>query len=207
MSIALLTIISQTMKMISKVSMFPMMAAALLMISAATISAQENFSGKWAFNESKSTIGQAPAGGQAQAQAQAQRQGGQGQGQGQMRMGGMMRASEINITQQGNTLTVERTRQGRDGQPTVTTEKYDLTGKISENVMGNNTRKSTVSWSSDKKVMTISSTITMNFQGESRDVNSKEVWKLSEAGKVLLVESINVTPNGEMKNTFAYDKK
>ncbi|MBM3420536.1 MAG: hypothetical protein FJY11_05310 [Bacteroidetes bacterium] len=189
--------------MSSRILVFSMMAAAFLMISASSIIAQENFSGKWAFNESKSTIGQAPAVGQAQAQAQ--RQGGQGQGQ--MRLGGMMRASELNITQQGNSLTVERTRQGRDGQSAVTTEKYDLTGKISENAMMNNTRKSIVSWSSDKKVMTIKTTTTMNFQGETRDINTQEIWKMSEGGKVLLIETINTTPNGEMKNTLAYDKK
>jgi hypothetical protein len=174
-----------------KLSSMFLMAAAVMMISAASVSAQENFSGKWAFNESKSNLGQQPQGG------------GQGQGRGGFRMG----ASELNITQQGNALTVARTRQGRDGQPAVTTEKFDLTGKVSENAMMNNTRKSTITWSSDKKIMTISSTMTMDMQGQSREIKSTEIWKLTDGGKALTIESINNTPNGEMKTTLFYDKK
>jgi hypothetical protein len=183
------------MKMFSKLSALLMMAAAIMMISAGAINAQENFAGKWTFNESKSNLGQAPAGG------------GGGQGQAQGRGGFRMGASEMDITQQGNTLSVARTRQGRDGQSTVTTEKYDLTGKVSENPAMNNTRKSTVTWSADKKVMTIASTTTLSMQGQTRDMKSTEVWKLSDGGKVLTIESINTTQAGEMKTTLVYDKK
>jgi hypothetical protein len=180
------------MKMSAKLSATFLMAAVILLICGGSINAQENFSGKWAFNESKSTLGQ-PAGG-----------GGGGQG---MRGGMRMGASEMNITQQGNNLSVERTRQGRDGAPTVTTEKFDLAGKATENQMMNNTRKSTVTWSADKKVMTISSTMTMNMQGQTREMTTREIWKLTDGGKALTIETINNTPNGEMKTTLFYDKK
>lgn len=174
--------------MITKLSAMFIMAAAAMMISGVTMNAQENFSGKWVFNEAKSNLGQAQA---------------QGQGRSGFRMG----ATEINVTQQGNNLTVARTRMGRDNQTNVTTEKFDLSGKATENQTGNNTRKSTVSWSADKKVMTITTTMTMSFQGESRDVTSKEVWKLTDGGKALSIENINNTPNGETKTTLVYDKK
>ncbi len=177
-----------TMKMITKLSAMFLTAAAVMMISGASMNAQENFAGKWAFNETKSTTGQAQA---------------QGQGRGGFRMG----ASELNVTQQGNDLTVARTRQGREGQPTVTTEKFDLSGKQTENQAMNNTRKSTVTWSADKKVMTITTTMTMSMQGQSREMTTKEVWKLIDGGKALSIESINNTPNGEMKTTLVYDKK
>ncbi|MBE0673169.1 MAG: hypothetical protein IH591_00770 [Bacteroidales bacterium] len=179
------------MKISVKLSAIFLMAAVVMMLSAGSINAQENFSGKWAFNQSKSNLGTPPAGG-----------GGQGQG-----MRGGMGASEFSITQQGNTLTVERTRQGRDGNAVVTTDKFDLTGKVSENTAGNNTSKSTVTWSADKKVMTVTTTRTMNFQGESREMKTVENWKLTEGGKALSIESINSTPNGEMKTTRVYDKK
>jgi len=184
------------MKMFSKLSALLMMAAAIMMISAGAVNAQENFAGNWVFNESKSNLGQAPAGG-----------GGGGGGQGQGRGGFRMGASEMNITQQANTLSVARTRQGRDGQSTVTNEKYDLSGKVSENPAMNNTRKSTVSWSADKKVMTIASSTTLSMQGQTREMKSTEVWKLSEGGKVLTIESIASTQAGEMKTTLVYDKK
>jgi len=38
-------------------------------------------------------------------------------------------------------------------------------------------------------------------------MKSSEVWKLSEGGKVLLIESTRPGPDGEMKTTAAYDKK
>ncbi|MZP67052.1 MAG: hypothetical protein GT597_12960, partial [Bacteroidales bacterium] len=50
-----------------------------------------NFSGKWAFNAEKSEMGQ---------------------GGGRMGMGG----GDLTVSQEANLLTVERTRQGRDGQ-------------------------------------------------------------------------------------------
>ena len=178
------------MKMSAKLSATFLMAAVILLICGGSINAQENFAGKWAFNESKSTLAQAGGGG--------------GQG---MRGGMRMGASEMNITQQGNNLTVERTRQGRDGAPVVSTEKFDLAGKATENQMMNNTRKSTVTWSSDKKVMTISSTMTMNMQGQTGEMTSREIWKLTDGGKALAIETVNNTPNGEMKSTLVYDKK
>ena len=62
-----------------------------------------NFSGKWAFNAEKSDMGQ--------------------QGQGGGRMGGMG-GGDFTATQEANLLTVERTRQGRDGQTMNITSKY-----------------------------------------------------------------------------------
>jgi hypothetical protein len=74
--------------------------------------------------------------------------------------------------------------------------------------MFNSTRKSTVSWSADKTTMTIASTMTMEFNGESRTMNTSESWKLSEGGKVLLVESVRRNrEGGESKQVIAYDKK
>jgi Tol biopolymer transport system component len=183
-----------TMKIRVKLSAMFLMAAVLMMLSAGSINAQENFSGKWAINQAKSNLGTPPAAGG----------GGGGQGQG---MRGGMGASEFTATQQGNSLSVESTRQGRDGAATVTTVKYDLTGKVSENATGNNTSKSTAVWSADKKVLTITTTRTMNMQGESREIKTVESWKLTDGGKTLSIESTNATPNGEMKTTRVYDKK
>ena len=67
-----------------------------------------NFSGKWAFNAEKSEMGQ---------------------GGGRMRMGG----GDLTVSQEANLLTVERTRQGRDGQTMNFTSKYTLDGKESVN--------------------------------------------------------------------------
>ena len=142
--------------------------------------AQANFSGTWAFNESKSNFG-----------------------------GSEFRfaATTLVVTQDANTLSVESTMPGRDGGEMKTTAKYTLDGKVSENPMFNTTRKSTVTWSADKTSLTIASTMTFERDGESREMKSSEVWKLSEGGKVLLIESTRPGPDGEMKTTVAYDKK
>ncbi len=106
------------------------------------------------------------------------------------------------------TLTVESTMPGRDGGEMKSTSKYNLDGTVSENPMFNTTRKSTAAWSADKTSLTIASTMTFERDGQSREIKSTETWKLSEGGKVLMLE--NVRPGrdgGEMKTTVAYDKK
>lgn len=153
-----------------------------LMLSAGLF-AQTNFSGTWAFNESKSNFGDS-----------------------QFRMA----ATTLVATQDAKVLTVETTRPGMDGEETKSTAKYNLDGTASENpgFFGNSVRKSTVTWSADKSSITIASTMTFDMNGESRTMNSSETWKLTEGGKVLLLN--NVMPGfegGEMKTTVAYDKK
>jgi hypothetical protein len=143
--------------------------------------AQTNFAGTWGFNESKSDFGGS-----------------------QFRFA----ATTMVVSQDGNALSVESTMPGRDGGEMKTTAKYNLDGSISENPMFNTTRKSTVSWSEDKAAMKIASTMTFDMNGESRTMNSTETWKLSDGGKVLLIESVR--PNrdgGELKTVVAYDKK
>ena len=158
-----------------------LLSSAFLLLSAGLF-AQTNFSGTWAFNESKSKLGDS-----------------------QFRMA----ATALVATQDAKVLTVETTRPGRDGGETKSTAKYNLDGTPSENPgFGNSVRKSTVKWSADKSSFTIASTMTFDMGGETRTITTSETWKLSEGGKVLLLD--NVMPGfegGEMKTTAAYDKK
>jgi hypothetical protein len=153
-----------------------------LFLFSACLYAQTNFSGTWALNESKSNFGES-----------------------QFRFA----ATTLVATQDAKVLTVETTRPGMDGNETKSTAKYNLDGTVSENTgFGNSVRKSTVTWSADKAFITIASTMTFDMNGETRTMNSSETWKLSEGGKVLLLD--NVMPGfegGEMKTTAAYDKK
>ncbi len=152
----------------------------VFMLASAGLFAQSNFSGTWAFNESKSDFGGS-----------------------QFRFA----ATTMVVTQAGNVLTVESTMPGRDGGEMKTTSKYNLDGTVSENPMFNTTRKSTVAWSADKASMTIASTMTFERDGESREMKTTETWKLTEGGKVLMLESVRPGRDGEMKTTVAYDKK
>lgn len=158
-----------------------LLVAAVLCMTTSGLFAQTNFSGTWAFNESKSNFGES-----------------------QFRFA----ATLMVVTQDANTLTVESTMPGRDGEEMKTSAKYTLDGKVSENPMFNSTRKSTVTWSADKSSLIIASTMTLDMGGETREMKSTETWKLSEGGKLLSVESVRPgRDGGEMKTMAAYDKK
>lgn len=145
-----------------------------------------NFSGTWVFNAEKSNSGQTAE---------------QGQGQ---RMGGF--GGDFTAKQEGNLLTTERTRTNRDGVASTTVTKYTLDGKESINSTGRGDSKSVATWSADGKTLTIKTSRTMNMNGESRTMNSTEVWSLTDA-KTLSVVTTSATPNGERKATAVYDKK
>jgi hypothetical protein len=158
-----------------------LLVAALLCMASAGLFAQTNFAGTWAFNESKSNFGDS-----------------------QFRFA----ATSMVVTQDASTLAVESTMPGRDGGEMKTSAKYALDGTVSENPMFNTTRKSTATWSPDKSSLAIASTMTFERDGESREMKSTETWKLSEGGKVLLIESVRPgRDGGEMRTTAAYDKK
>jgi hypothetical protein len=154
--------------------------SALLLLSAGLF-AQSNFSGTWALNESKSNFGES-----------------------QFRMA----AASMTVTQDAKVLTVESSMPGMDGQEMKTSAKYNLDGTVSENPMFNSSRKTTATWSADKTSLKLAHTMTFDMGGESRTMNSSDTWKLTEGGKVLLIESARTGRDGaEMKTTAAYDKK
>ncbi len=147
-----------------------------------TLFAQTNFAGNWALNESKSNFGDS-----------------------QFRRA----ATSMVVSQDAKVMTVESTQPGRDGEEMKRTAKYNLDGSVSENPMvGDNVSKSTVTWSAEKAVLTIATTMTFDMGGESRTMNSSQIWKLTEGGKVLMIENVRTGRDGnEVKTTAAYDKK
>lgn len=148
-----------------------------------------NFAGKWAFNATKSDMGQPPQGG-----------GGGGQ-----RMGGFG-GGDFTAAQEANLLTVERTRTNQDGQTVTTTSKYTLDGKVSVNTTARGESKSTATWAADGKSLTIVTTRTFERDGQSMEMKSTEVWSLPSPTSLSIVTTMS-TPNGERKTTAAYDKK
>ncbi len=155
----------------------------LVLISPVMTNAQGgkiNFAGNWVLNAEKST----------------QPQGG----------GGRMGGGNFVATQEANLLTVVRTRTGQDGQSTTMTMKYTLDGKESLNTSPRGDSKSVATWSGDGKTLNISTSRTMDMNGESRVMKSTEAWTLTDAN-TLTVSSTRDTPNGEVKSTMVYDKK
>jgi hypothetical protein len=156
--------------------------ALLLMIIAPHITIAQtgkvNFTGSWTLNAGKSTMGDNP------------------------RMGG----GDFTAKQEANLLTVDRTFTNRDGQTMTSNMKYTLDGKESLNTSARGESKSVATWSADGKTLTISTTRTMNMNGESMTIKSVENWVLTDP-KTITIKSTATTPNGERNMTLVYDKK
>jgi hypothetical protein len=153
-----------------------------LLFLPAALFGQANFTGTWAFNESKSTLGD-------------------GQGP-------RMEAKTLVVTQQGNEIQIKRTSSGFDGNEMVQDEKYTLDGKESVNTgMMDSKVKSTLTWSADKKELTFSKVMSINMDGQTQEMKSTEKWSLSPDSKTMTLKSSMSTPMGDMNTVLAYDKK
>jgi hypothetical protein len=159
-----------------------LLTAGLLFLMLLQVSAQgTNFSGTWAFNESKSKMGDS-----------------------QFRRG----ATLISAKQEGNILSIDRTQAGFDGNEMKTSEKLNLDGTVSESTgMMDSKRKAVAKWSADNKSLDVAITTIFNMNGDNMEMKSSESWSLGE-GNTLIINSASSSPDGqEMKSTLVYDKK
>jgi hypothetical protein len=152
----------------------------IFVLTSANVFAQNpNFSGSWAFNEGKSKLSE---------------------------MGFRRPATKITVTQDNLALNTERLSKGRDGEDRITKEKFTLDGKECENVVFQEMkRKSIAKWSADGKALEIKSSMTFDMNGESREIKSSEIWKLSDDKITLTIESTSDGRDGEVKSTLVYD--
>ena len=164
---------------------FTSLHATIILLSFLLMSARfakTNFSGDWTLSKEKSKIAT-----------------------GQMRIV----YSQIKVTQTPNDITVVRTGEGQGGQEFTMEEKITLDGKESENSFfdGMVKKKSTAKWSTDEKVMTLTSAITVNRDGNEMKINVTEVWDLTQTPNALTVNLTSSSSNGETKDTYVYEKK
>ncbi len=138
-----------------------------------------NFSGTWALNAEKSTLGES-----------------QGQGRGGPGGGNFVAKQEANL------LTVERTM----GDRTVIS-KYTLDGKESVNSTGRGESKSVATWSADGKALTIVTTRSFERDGQTVQMKSTEVWTLTGPSTLSIVNTSTSREGQERKRTMVYDKK
>jgi hypothetical protein len=139
-----------------------------------------NFSGTWVYNESKSNLGE-----------------------GSFRM----ISQTLVIVQDATTFSLERNFVGQDGTERKTSEKYTLDGKETVNPVFNTTKKSVATWSSDRKSLTVSSTMVFDMNGEKNEIKTVEVYAFSEGDKALTINSQSTSSMGERKAVLVYDKK
>jgi len=152
----------------------------LLLIPAASFAGEKtDFTGEWTLNEDKSDLGE----------------------------GGAFAAFKIAVKQEGNTISIERTRTGRDGEERTNSQTLTLDGKenINENERGSS--NSVLTWSDDGTTLTIKSKREFDRQGETFEMNSTEVWTLTEDGKILKIQSEMSSSRGERSVSLVYEKK
>jgi hypothetical protein len=113
--------------------------------------------------------------------------------------GGGRGGGSVTIKQTGNELSIAS--EGRQGPQTMT---YKLDGSESTNqVMGRGGAaavKSTAKWDGSSLVIET----VRDFNGMS--ITTKEVRRLDNGGKDMIVESTTQTPNGEQKRKVVYTK-
>lgn len=141
---------------------------------------ETDFSGTWKFNETESELSE-----------------------------GRFRGapSQLIVTQNENELLIERLYVRSSGEEFRSTEKLSLDGKECINpAFGDNEKKSTATWSDNKKMLTMNSVIEFEREGELFTIQITEIWSLSDDGKNLIIDYTSVSSRGERKNKFVYDK-
>jgi len=117
-------------------------------------------------------------------------------------------AMELKITQNADSLTIERKLVRRDGQANTVVETLPLNGNEVETKTGRGKKKSTAHWSADgKKIIIESIRQWQGRRGRSFNIKTREILSLSEDGQKLIIETVAETPRGERKVKLIYDKK
>ena len=161
---------------------FGILSLALLLVgtTAAFMIRKADFKGDWTFNEGKSKLGESrfrPA------------------------------AAKLKVTGEGESISIERTSNTPNGETVTTSEKLTFDGKAAESTVFGGMKKSSVAaWSADGEALTVNSTISGERNGQTFEIKTTEVWKLSDGGKTLTIDYTSVSQRGTNNMTFVYDK-
>ena len=136
-----------------------------------------NFSGKWAFDRSKSDPGKGSS----------------------FMYGDLIR----NIIQNPASISIEAIVKSPGGEDVSDTQKFNLDGKetIEKTDMG--TTKKIAKWSEDKKILTLTTIMLI----DSKDYRGDSTYKLSGDGLKLTIQTEFKNPNGESTVIEVFSKK
>ncbi len=118
-----------------------------------------------------------------------------------------MAAQKLVIKQEENALSVERFMSNPMMGDFTMTEKMTLDGNKTEADTDFGHRTTIATWSEDGQILTINSTVLMNWDGQEMEMKIKEVWNLESDGAVLKLKSVFPSMDGgEMETTMFYNK-
>jgi len=167
-------------KRLINISLHGLFVLVSLSLLSGSLFAQPNFSGSWALNESKSTLGDGPR----------------------------MSASSMTINQQEGLISIDLVRPSFDGGDVSSSEKYTLDGKESVNQgMMDSSVKTITTWSDDKKELRFAKTILFDMNGDTMELKITDVWSISDDGQTLTVKSAMSSQMGDINLVLVYDKK
>ncbi|MBN1480288.1 hypothetical protein EH223_20070 [candidate division KSB1 bacterium] len=148
----------------------------LILVLSATVFAAD-FSGTWILNREKSELGEG--------------------------RGGRMAAAQMVVVQAENTLKIERTVTGRDGEERVMTEEMTLDGKETKTSGERGETINTAKMETD--VLTINTVRKFERNGETFEMTSEQKWTME--GDMLVVNSKTESSRGTRELKLVYDKK
>ena len=148
---------------------------AFSMLSIATMGEGINFSGTWKLNNEKSILFEQFS----------------------------LAPTQLIVIQTADTIMVEK-HGNFQGTDYVTKEKFSLDGKecFNPGMMPDSKKTSTAAWSEDGKILTISTKMPTQDQGEA---TMKEVYRMEEPN--LKIELSAASSMGEMSETYLLDKQ
>lgn len=142
--------------------------------------APTDFSGKWKLNEGKSELGQFAN----------------------------FATRGIETQQSAESISISRTAPSFDGNDVTTKEQLTFDGKeVESTFIADSKKKSVASWSEDGKMMKITYSFTLEFNGNSNEIKGTEAWTLSDDGKTLTVKGKSSSSFGDMETTSVYEKQ
>ena len=156
----------------------------IILLATATVKAQNpaNFSGKWSYDKTKSKFTKGAY--------------------------ATFDNEILDITQNSATMTLVGTFIRQGSEDYKTTDSYKLDGKevIVKDDQG--TTKKSVKWSEDKKILTITTIMTVISNGISYDYLVADSYQLSENGLTLTIQSFSRNnAYGERTDILVYNKK
>lgn len=114
--------------------------------------------------------------------------------------------AKVTLLIKGDSLLTKRTYEDPNGTEYPFDEKLSLNGKESKITIYDMPRTSKATRSATDGSIIIESTTTFYSNGGEDNLKAKEVWKLDNEGKMLLVEYSNKMSAGEMTGTSYYNK-
>jgi len=150
-----------------------------IILSFTTRPDKANFSGDWKLDEGKSDLGQFAN----------------------------YAPRKIKVTQTADSITIEKTAPGFNGDDVTNSETLSFDGKETKGtIFGTSTRTASSKFSDDGQTLTITYDLMLDFNGQQTEIKGTEVWTLADGGKTLVSQNNSSSSFGDIQAKGIYEK-